>query len=95
MMLGLSDTQFRGQPLPLDLTPYGMPTCQLYQSCELLNTVTPANGSAAWSLPICDCPWLLGLTFFNQAAVLDPAANRLGLTVTNAARGVFGMTTTK
>ncbi len=46
---------------------------------------------AVWNLPIPDDPQFVGVHFFGQALVLDPAAgNGFGAVVSDAAEGVIG-----
>jgi hypothetical protein len=84
--LGFSRTKFAGIPLPLDLTPAGMTGCSLRVSAEL---ALPAPG-ARTALAIPGDPVLLGLPFFAQASVVDPPANTLGVTLSEAGEGRIG-----
>jgi len=92
VFLGFSRTNWSGLfPLPVDLTAIGMNGCSLYVSGEHLDVTTSVGGRASWPLTLCRCPELLGLDFFNQAFVLDPSANVLGMIATNAGQGRTGM----
>ncbi len=78
-------------PTPLDLTAHGMPGCQLHVWPDLL-LFRPSQGHiATWSLPIPNQPALQGLLFSQQAAVLDPAANPLGVSLSTGTTGILGM----
>ncbi len=87
LALGVSDQAYGGTPLPLDLGFLGAPGCSLRASIEDLFVLTNVLGAATWSFAIPPVP---GAVFYAQALPFDPAANPLGLTVSNAARGVVG-----
>ncbi len=88
LFLGLSDQTYLGYSLPLGFTSAGAPNCALLCSGHQLSLVTNVLGSAVWSFPVPPFP---GATFFNQALVLDPSANALGLTTSNGGRGLIGI----
>ncbi len=92
MYTGFSRTSWGGNPLPFDLSILGMTGCPLLVSADVPFplTATPP-GAATWTLPIPNTPSLAGVEFFNQAIVLDLAANPLGLTVTNGVTGRIGV----
>jgi hypothetical protein len=75
-------------PSPLDT--YGMPGCSSHVSMDGAYLLLGQNHKAKYRLPIPDSPGLLGLRFYNQAVVLDSAANGLGAVVSNAAEAVIG-----
>ncbi|MEO6595595.1 MAG: hypothetical protein ABIP94_12655 [Planctomycetota bacterium] len=91
-VLGFSNTQANGTPLPLSLGFLGMPGCQLLVSNDLVVPVTarPSPTTAAWTTPIPNLQGLLGLEFFQQLLVLDLGVNALGLTTSNASRATIG-----
>ena len=74
-------------PVPLD--PLGMPGCTAHIAVDSVVTVSGV-GEARFELPIPLLPTLLGQHFYNQAFVLDPAANPLGAVVSEAMEGVIG-----
>ena len=88
LFLGLSDQTYFGNPLPLSLGSIGAPNCSLLCSGDQLQVLTNVLGSAVWNFTVPPFP---GATFFNQAIVLDPTANALGLTTSNGGRGIIGM----
>jgi hypothetical protein len=88
--MGFSDTTFGPYALPLDLGFLGMPNCILRSAPETIVFVPGAGGSATFSLAVPNLNSMRGLVFFQQAAAIDPAANPLGVTLTNAVRGVVG-----
>jgi hypothetical protein len=49
-----------------------------------------ANGRATFELPLPNWSGLVGLSFYNQALVLDPGANPLGAVVSDAAEAIVG-----
>jgi hypothetical protein len=86
LMFGLSNTQASFGALPLDLTPLGMPGCQLRVSADV---VLPMSG-ARLSWPIPPDADLAGARFHLQAVELDPAANAIGAVLSDAATAVIG-----
>ncbi|MGE0144187.1 MAG: hypothetical protein AB7I19_10840 [Planctomycetota bacterium] len=91
LFLGLSDTQWNGTPLPLSLGVVGMPNCQLFVSIDgsLPGAISTA-GVASWALTLPADPALLGAAAFFQSSVADPAANALGLAMSQGLRVVLG-----
>jgi hypothetical protein len=76
---------------PISLSLLGMPGCALHTSIDGAALLAGQNGQAKWFLPIPNQPSLVGLHFFNQALVFDPAAgNPFGAVVSDAAEGVIG-----
>jgi hypothetical protein len=59
-----------------------MTGCSLLVEIPLLYFATGPGSIAGWSLPICNCPDLLGLQFHTQSLQLDPSANPFGATTT-------------
>ncbi|MEZ5965469.1 MAG: hypothetical protein R3F56_16670 [Planctomycetota bacterium] len=91
MLLGASSSRFNGLPLPFDLGILGAPGCPLLASAEVMQTMTinsSGAGSIQYSLP--NTIYLLSQRFYNQALVVDPAANVLGLAVSNGGVGLVG-----
>ena len=89
--LGVSKTQWGALPLPLDLTFAGAPGCSLHASLELvLAAATDASGKASVAFAVPPNAALLCLSFYNQFAVFDPAANALGLSFTNGGMATIG-----
>ncbi len=77
--------------LPLSLSALGAPGCALLVSGDATRLVaTDAGGAAAVSITVPHVPSLLDATFFEQFAVLDPAANGFGFAFSNAGVGVIG-----
>ena len=77
---------------PLDLSPFGLPGCLLLVE-PFVTSVVPApagTGTLQWALQLPSTPALRGIAARLQAAVVDPAANAAGATVTNALALVFG-----
>lgn len=91
MASGLSSSVTSGGlPLPLDLTVIGMTGCSQLVDAMILDLVSDPGSSGTWSWAIPNNPNIFGFTFFNQAFVLDPAANSFGFTATNAGMGTLG-----
>lgn len=91
--LSLEAGSLGGTPLPIDLTPIGMPGCSQYIDpiLSMLYGTVAANGTATWPLYIPDEPWVLGLPFYAQCLVDAPGENSLGLITTNALACVAGL----
>jgi hypothetical protein len=87
-LLGVSDADYGGTPLPLDLTLLGAPGCWLRTSIETVQPAQNILGAATWSIAI---PPVLGATFHLQTLPFDPTANGLGLTASNGGRVVIGL----
>jgi hypothetical protein len=89
--LGVSDTSSGGLPLPLDLTPLGMPGCNLLADPLVTDLVAGTGPSVLWGLPIPLQPALVGLKLYGQAFSLDLPANAFGFTASNGARFKIGL----
>ncbi len=80
LIIGASNTLWGQTKLPLDLSRYGAPTCQLLASLDvLLFMKTDANGSATMAATLPNNSKLVGVTVYNQWAVADPSANAWGM----------------
>ena len=91
LVLGNSDAVWQGAQLPLSLAALGAPGCALLVSGDATRLVaTDANGAAAVPISVPNVASLLDATFFEQFAVLDPAANGFGFAFSNAGAGVVG-----
>ncbi|MCC7062163.1 MAG: hypothetical protein IT456_05115 [Planctomycetes bacterium] len=78
------------QTAPLSLSGYGMPGCAAHVSPDTAVFVAGQQGHARFRLPIPDYVGLVGLHFYNQALVLDSAANALGAVMSEASEGAIG-----
>lgn len=89
---GLVNTVANGStPLPFDLTALGAPSCTVNVDPAVVTLfIANANGTALldWNLP--GDPAVRSLFVWEQAAVLNPAANTLGLQFSNYARIIAG-----
>lgn len=91
LVLGFSNTLWNGQPVPVDLTAYGLPGCQAWLGPELTNTFVVQNGVGSWGLSICNCPFAAGLAYSLQAVVLDAGVARpVAASLSNALRATIG-----
>ena len=91
LFLGASNVVWGAIPLPVNLTPIGMPGCFLRVTPDVvLSTSTDLFGRARIAVPIPGNTAVLGGAFHNQYAVVDAGANPLGLSTTRGATGVFG-----
>jgi len=72
MLTGLSNTLASGSiPLPLDMTSFGFPGCNLLVDPLVTEFVIGAGTTATWNLSIPPAPSLVGLELFSQAASLE------------------------
>lgn len=87
---GFSTTSMPGLgPLPFDLLPFGAPGCQVLVSANLLVFSVQTGGSGSLNVAIPNNQGLVGVNFANQAWVMDPPANALGVTVSNGGTGTI------
>jgi hypothetical protein len=91
LLLGLSNTNWNGIPLPFDLGPVGAPGCSLLASGNDLQFMsTNAAGAGSFTYDIPNEIYVLGAKFYNQCLVADPGTNGLGYVTTNGCVGVLG-----
>jgi hypothetical protein len=67
-----------------------MPGCAQLVAIDSSAVRGSSNGRAELRAVLPNEAGQLGLSFFAQATVLDPAANFLGLTTSNAGEGIVG-----
>ena len=75
---------------PISLAALGMPGCSQMVSLDASVLLSGTNGSAQMSFAVPNSMQLVGVSFANQALVLDLAANPAGLVVSDAAMAVVG-----
>ena len=88
-LLGLSDGQWGGAPLPLPLAPLLPGTsasCLLEVSVDVLLAAPAVNGAATLSVPIPNVQALVGAVFYAQGAQLEAS----GASVTAKAAALIG-----
>ncbi len=90
MVYGLSKDTFNGLPLPLDLGVIGAAGCELATTGDLTSFLLANPGPNPVSITIPNNPALQCLAFYQQAAVVDFAANTLGVVLSNASAAVVG-----
>ena len=91
LLLGDSDASWQGVALPSSLAAVGAPGCELLVSVDATRlALTDGAGEAAVPISVPNVTSLLDAAFFEQFAVLDPAANSLGVALSNAGAGVVG-----
>lgn len=78
-----SNTQWLGVPLPLDLGPLGAP-CVLRVGIDVTLPMTLAAGRASQATLVPATPALLARTLYQQALLLTPGQNALGLVLSSA-----------
>lgn len=88
MHVGFSRTGWQALKLPLPLDFIGMTGCTMYTGGDRADPIVVTTpGRAVWSL---STPYRLSFQFYNQALVLDPAANPFGLIASNALENTIG-----
>lgn len=91
VMTGVSDSTSPLGPLPYDLSPFGMPSCDLLVSPDALFPLH-ASRPALHALPIPGQASLVGVTLYQQAFVFDRGANNpLRAVVSDATANVIGL----
>jgi len=91
LLLGFSSSQWGSLKLPLDLASIAAPGCMLYSSVQRsFLGQSDASGNAVIQLPIPDDTGLIGFTYYSQFVAIDPSANFLGLTMSNAMVSTIG-----
>ena len=71
-----------GFPFPIDLGPFGAPSCYAYTDLTFTSLLV-LDGVGAGSFPLPIPAALVGFRFFGQFAVLDLPANQFGFTTSN------------
>jgi len=91
MMTGFRNNAFGAAPiLPLELTGLGTPGCNLYIEPFDFKALVNAAGTSKFVTGIPNNSAFLGIALFHQCIVFDKAANKFGMTFTNAGGGVLG-----
>jgi hypothetical protein len=91
LITGTSMSSWGAFRLPLDLTPFGAPSCRLLVSPDLFApAATDALGKASLPVRVPGDKQLVGLTFHNQWLVLDPTVNALQLVFSEGGSGRVG-----
>jgi hypothetical protein len=90
-ILGASNTLWGSVPLPLELSPIGMPGCRLYVSFDFVFGLVNNNGAATWSVPIPNLVPFVAAKFHQQVANVAPGANPLGVIVSNYGTMTIGV----
>ncbi len=91
IVLGFSNTRWRGINLPFDLSGIGAPGCNLLVSLDLM-ALTGTNSSGAGSLRVSvpNDKALIQSVLYWQGMVIDPPANQAGTAWTNGLRTLIG-----
>jgi PKD repeat protein len=90
MVVGTDNTTYSGIPLPLDLGIVGAPGCQLLNNALNTSTLVAVGATAQWSIAVPANPALACFKIYNQAAILDVAANSLGFYFSGGRAAVLG-----
>jgi hypothetical protein len=88
--LGRSDTRWGALILPFDLSVIGVPGCTVWASVDDSSRVVMQTGAALWPLGIPNDVRLLDARFYQQALIVDPAANTAGISLTNGGVATIG-----
>lgn len=85
-----SGTNWSGLPTPWNLAGMGAVDCYVHTSMDFsMFLLTDGAGVATQNAAIPNAPGLVGVTFFNQAALFS-TVNALGFVTTNMGRGAIG-----
>lgn len=87
-VFGWSDTVYNGHVLPLELSAFGMPGCNLLTSIDAMLFV--GGVGQTFSLGIPNQPAFLWGQFHLQSFVVEPGVNATGVVVSNALRCTIG-----
>lgn len=92
LMIGFSNVFHGPFQLPVTLAGLGMPSCDLWQSAEIMGfPASPASASSmAVSVFIPSSPSLVGAHVYLQGYVFAPGVNQLGIAVTNGLDWLVG-----
>ncbi len=92
MIYGLSDTDFNGQPLPLDLSALGAGGCTLNCSLDALVPLPAPDFFGRIDHPVAlpNDPNSIGREIHFQGLVLEPAANAAGLVTSSMTSARIG-----
>jgi hypothetical protein len=80
-----------GTTPPIDLTPVGMPGCDLLVPLDILEWAPAVGSVAEWSYSAPLSMSLAGVVWRQQGFPLDPAASAFGLSASNAIVATFGV----
>ncbi len=88
---GFTDDVHQGNPLPFEMSAYGLPGCYLNIACRITDSAAAQAGVAHFHVPLPLNLDYLGLRFFHQALVVDPQLpNPLGAILTDSLTGTVG-----
>lgn len=88
LFVGVGAADLATIPLPLDLTPFGAPSCALL--IDALGWFPVDAPSGAWEMPVPNELFLTGARFTQQVLALDPTLNALGLATSSAGLWTLG-----
>jgi hypothetical protein len=88
--IGLSNTSWRGTPLPFTLGGIGAPACSVGVAPDAVFYVGRIEGTMVWYWSVCNCPAVAGLDTYVQALMLVPQANPAGIVLTSGLRMRIG-----
>lgn len=94
MMVGLSDQQIGGSPLPLSLAGFGLPGCFLYHDVAISGgdlCVSTGPNQAQYSVVVPASQTVVGLKLYLQALSLQASANPAGIIGSNALELTVGL----
>ena len=90
MMTGLSRTLSNFGLLPLDLGPFGAPSCFGRVGPDAIQFLIGTGNLAQWHFGVPNSTGLIGVQIYNQALVLAPGTNALGAVASDAAAMLIG-----
>ena len=90
VVLGLSNQDYLGNPIPFDLGLIGLPGCNLYQSADSINLTIATAGEATFDLLIPVQPALLNNSVYCQGVAIDVVPFLQFLGTTRGGRALIG-----
>jgi arylsulfatase A-like enzyme len=87
-MFGTSNASHSGNPLPMNMASYGMPSCQLL--IDPLSLSYAGFHGGLWSVRTPRDPTIAGTRFYLQAFVLEPGINAANMVASAGLEGVVG-----
>jgi hypothetical protein len=91
LIIGATNTDYKGLKLPFPLDTIGAPGCQLYVGLSvMIPTALDSNGIGTNAYVIPKDVSIIGAQLYCQYYVSDPKANPLGLVTSDAALAVVG-----
>jgi hypothetical protein len=90
-MLGFSRTQWLQVPLPLDLSPFGWPGCDLLVSLDVIVPLASNADLASWQLGIPADLAFVGQSFYQQGLIIVVSGTSTNVLMSNGGEATVGV----